>query len=108
MSSPTRRELSSLYQLTAARTPTVFNFVTTRPVDLTTPGQVRLGAFPEAPSSRGAVLAYDAAAFTAEVDTVEVTDPWLLTNWKRIFRVRLTERTPALQAHREFCLTAAV
>jgi hypothetical protein len=95
------------YELTAARQPTVFNFITTRPIDLSTPGQVRLGAFPEAPSSRGAVLAYDAAALTAEVDIVEVTDPMLRKSWERIFRIRLTERTATAQARREFRLTAA-
>jgi hypothetical protein len=95
------------YQLTAARAPAVFNFITTRPVDLTIPGQVRLGAFPESTSSRGAVLAYDAAAFTAAVDAVEITDPWLKTSWARVFRVRLTERTATARARREFRLTAA-
>jgi len=95
------------YRLDTVRAPAVFNFITSRPVNLTTPGTVRLGAFPEAPGSRGAVLAYDASAFTAELDDIEVTDPWLRTNWQRIYRVRLTERTPALQARREFHLTAA-
>lgn len=95
------------YQLAAAKEPAVFNFITTRPVDLATPGQIRLGAFPEAPASRGAVLAYDAAAFTAAVDTVEITDPWLKTSWARVIRVRLTERTAMARARREFRLTAA-
>ena len=95
------------YQLASAKEPAVFNFITSRPVDLATPGQVRLGAFPEAPSSRGAVLAYDAAAFTAAVDTVEITDPWLKTSWERIYRVRLVERTATARARREFRLTAA-
>jgi hypothetical protein len=95
------------YQLAAAKEPAVFNFITTRPVDLATPGQIRLGAFPEAPASRGAVLAYDAAAFTAAVDTVEITDPWLKTSWARVIRVRLTERTAMARVRREFRLTAA-
>lgn len=95
------------YQLTAAKEPAVFNFVTSRPVDLSTSGQARLGAFPEAPSSRGAVLAYDAAKFAAEVDTVEVTDPWLKTSWAKVYRLRLTERTATAQAQREFHLTPA-
>lgn len=94
------------YQLATAKEPAVFNFVTSRPVELSTAGQVRLGAFPEAPSSRGAVLAYDAAAFTAAVDTVEITDPWLKTSWTRVFRVRLTERTASARARREFRITA--
>ena len=95
------------YELSTAKAPAVFNFVTSRPVDLAIPGQARLGAFPEAPSSRGAVLAYDATAFHAEVDTVEVTDPWLKTSWTTVFRLRLTERTATTQAQREFRITAA-
>ena len=95
------------YELSTAKAPAVFNFVTSRPVDLAIPGQARLGAFPEAPSSRGAVLASDATAFHAEVDTVEVTDPWLKTSWTTVFRLRLTERTATTQAQREFRITAA-
>jgi len=95
------------YSLTAAKEPAVFNFITSRPVDLATPGQVRLGAFPEAPASRGAVLAYDAATFRAEVDPVDITDPQLRNSWERIFRVRLTERTATPRARREFRLSAA-
>ena len=95
------------YQLAAAKEPGVFNFITSRPVDLATPGQVHLGAFPEAPSSRGAVLAYDAAAFSAAVDTVEVTDPWLKTSWARVYRLRLTELTATVKARREFRFTTA-
>ena len=95
------------YQLSAATAPTVFNFITSRPVDLGTPGEVRFGAFPESPGSRGAVLGYDAAALTAAVDTVEVTDPALRQSWTRVLRVRLTERTASTCARREFKLTAA-
>ena len=96
------------YQLAAAKLPTAFNFITARPVDVATPGVVRFGAFPEAPTSRGAALAYDATALVAAVDTVEVTDPWLKSSWARVYRVRLTERTATPRARREFRLTAAV
>lgn len=95
------------YELAGAKVPAVFNFITTRRVDLSAPGLVRLGSFPESAASRGAVLAYDAAAFTAAMDPVEVTDPWLKTSWARVFRVRLTERTATAKARREFSLTAA-
>ena len=95
------------YQLGATKEPVVFNFQTSRPVDISTPGQVRFGAFPESPASRGALLAYDAAALTAAVDPVEITDPWLKTSWTRVFRIRLTERTASVRAQREFRLTAA-
>jgi len=94
------------YQLTAAREPAVFNFITARPVDLATPGRVGLGAFPGGSPGRNAVLHYDAASFTAACDTVEVTDPWLRTNWERIYRVRLVEQSPTARACREFRLTA--
>lgn len=96
------------YTLNAPRTPTVFNFMTTRAVDVSTPGLARLGAFPGAPASRGATLHYDASAFTAAVDPVALTDPWLQANWgDRVFRLRLTERTANPRAHREFRLTSA-
>jgi hypothetical protein len=95
------------YELTAAREPAVFNFITSRPIDLSTPGTARLGAFPEAPSSRGAILSYDASVFTAAVDTVEVTDVWLRQSWTHVHRLRLTERTATISARREFRLTAA-
>jgi hypothetical protein len=95
------------FELTAAREPMTFNFITARPVDLATPGRVGLGAFPGAASGRKAELAYDAASFTAAVDTVEVADPWLKTNWERIHRVRLVERTPVVRGRRAFRVTAA-
>lgn len=95
------------YRLNAVRTPATFHFVTTRPVDLTTPGLVRLGAFPGEPASRSAVLTYDASVFLAAVDAVEVTDPWLKTNWELIHRLRLVERAPTIAARREFRLTAS-
>ena len=96
------------YTLADPRTPTVFNFMTTRPLDVATPGCVRFGAFPGQPASRSAVLNYDASAFTAAVDTVELTDTWLKSNWgEQVFRLRLTERAVTPQACREFRLTAA-
>lgn len=98
--------VSDDYELTVACQPAVFNFITTRPVDRSVPGQVRLGALPEAPTSRGAVLAYDAAVFTVEVDIVEVTDATLRNSWERIARIRLTERDTTRCARREFRLTA--
>lgn len=95
-------------ELSEARTPTVFNFITTRPLDLGTPGLVRFGAFPSADSpSRGASLAYDATALSAAVDRVEVTDAQLRGAWGPVvFRLRLTERTLATAARREFKITA--
>lgn len=94
-------------ELSAARAPTVFNFITTRPLDVTTPGLVRFGAFPGADRpGRGASLAYDATALTAAIDRVALSDPWLAVAWgPEVFRLRLTERAPALTARREFALT---
>ena len=99
-------EVTDDFQLTAAREPMTFNFITARPVDLATAGRVGLGAFPGASSGRKAELAYDAAIFAAAVDTVEVTDPWLKTNWQRIYRVRLLERSPSARARRAFRIAA--
>lgn len=94
------------YTLAYPATPTVFNFMTSRPVDLTTPGLARLGAFPCEPASRGATLAYDIGAFAVAIDEVPITDPWLRANWgDRVFRLRLTERATATQARREFRVT---
>lgn len=95
------------YQLTAAREPVVFNFITARPVDASTPGRLVLAADPAAPGSRAAVLSYDSAALTVAVDTVEVSDPQLRQNWSRVHRVRLTERALLLHARREFRLMSA-
>ncbi len=95
------------YQLTAVREPTVFNFITSRPVDLATPGRLVLAADSVRPGSRAAVLAYDSTALIAAVDTVEITDPQLRLNWTRVHRIRLTERARLLQARREFYLTPA-
>lgn len=96
------------YTLNAPRTPTVFNFMTTRPVDVSTLGIARLGAFPGEPASRGATLHYDASAFTAAIDEVALTDPWLRANWgERVFRLRLTERIVTAKVRREFRVTAA-
>ncbi|MEO6875158.1 MAG: heparinase II/III family protein [Opitutaceae bacterium] len=99
--------VSDDYELSAVTEPAVFNFITARPVDLSAAGLVRFSSFPTAPTTRGAVLAYDASALTAAVDTVEVTDPWLKTSWTHVYRIRLTERTPTARARREFRLTAA-
>jgi Heparinase II/III-like protein len=95
------------YHLDAAREPVVFNFMTTRPLDIGTPGVVRMGGFPGEPSSRGADLRHDPLALTPEVDTVEVTDPNLRSNWgPTMFRLRLIERTPSTAACREFRIAA--
>lgn len=93
------------YDLAAVRSPVVFNFVTSRPLDASQPGVVKFGAFPEAPASGGATLTYDASALAAAVDPVEVTDPSLRQSWEKVFRLRFTERTPAAQARREFRFT---
>lgn len=100
--------ITDVSELATVRAPTVFNFITTRPLDLSTPGLVRFGAFPQADRpSRGATLAYDATALTADVDRVAITDPQLRGAWgPEVFRLRLTERTPDTTARREFKLTA--
>lgn len=95
------------YQLAAAKAPVVFNFISSRTVDIATPGQVRFGGFPEAPGSAGAVLTYDVKALAAELDRVEVTDPSLKTSWTQVSRVRLSERSAATSARREFQVIAA-
>lgn len=91
------------YALTDPQVPAVFHFLTTRPVDLATPGLIRLGAFPGAPASRGAILSYDAGSLAAALDEVAISDPWLKLNWgDRIFRLQLTERVVTARACREF------
>ena len=98
-------ELTDHYELTEAKSPQAFHFLTSRPVDLTTPGVVHLGALPARNSGRGATLAYDASAFNAQVTPLTVTDARLQANWgEQVFRIDLIEKAPATSALRQFVI----
>ncbi len=100
-------EVRERFRGMAAAAPNAFHFITTRPVDTSAPGRVRLGGFPGTDAGRGAALAYDAARLGVVVDRHEVTDALLTPVWGgKVFRIRFTAREAGEEGDYVFRITA--
>lgn len=96
--------LTDDYELSAARTPTVWNFITHRRPELTADGAISLHSTDGARS----ILNHAAGSYQAEVDEMAVTDPSLKKVWGDfVYRLRVTELTPTVSATHEFTFTPA-
>ena len=93
--------LTDEFILAKAEAPAVFNFITAQNPGLETGAVIlRTGG------GQTARLDYDAAAFTAQTEAREITDPQLEKVWgDRVYRVQLQAKAAVLSARHEFRLT---
>lgn len=93
--------ITEAFTLSTAATPNQYHYLTNRPVDVSVPGVVSIGAFPGADTGRGAELTYDAHALKARITTFAVTDDRLLGVWgDQVHRIDLIETSTPLSAIR--------